>query len=551
MTISSTTTKNSYSGNNSTTAFNYTFYIPTNTDIQVIVRSSTGTETVKAEGTGSANYSISGVGSSSGGTVTFVTPPASGETVVLRRNTAKTQSTDYVANDPFPAETHEDALDKLTIIGQDLQEQVDRSLKLSRTNTMTSTEFTVGATDRASKILAFDSSGELSVTQELGTVKGNWAASTAYVVRDIVKDTSTNNIFICLTAHTSSGSQPLTSNTDSAKWSLLVDAASATTSATNAASSATAAASSASSALSHKNDAETAKTASETAKTASETAQSAAETAKTAAETALDDFTDIYLGEKSGDPSADNDGDSLTTGDLYFNTSNNVMMVYNGSAWQRTTPTSSDQTNINTLAASAVVTDMSLLAVTDVINDMALLADSDVIADMNTLATSDIISDLNTLATSDIVTDMNLLATSANVTNMATLGASGVVSNIATVAGSISNVNTVATNISGVNSFADRYRVASSAPGSSLDEGDLYYDTTANTLNYYNGSSWSAIVADTDVKVLVSSNDSTAGFLNGKLVAGTAVTFAEGNDGGNETLTINAEDPTALAIALG
>ena len=121
--------------------------------------------------------------------------PVSGETVVLRRNTAKTQATDYVANDPFPAETHEDALDKLTIIGQDLQEQVDRSLKLSRTNTMTSTEFTVGSSDRASKILAFDSSGELSVTQELGTVKGNWAASTAYVVRDIVKDTNTNNIF--------------------------------------------------------------------------------------------------------------------------------------------------------------------------------------------------------------------------------------------------------------------------------------------------------------------------------------------------------------------
>ena len=64
----------------------------------------------------------------------FVTAPASGETVVLRRNTAKTQATDYVANDPFPAETHESALDKLTIIGQDLQEQVDRSLKLSRTN---------------------------------------------------------------------------------------------------------------------------------------------------------------------------------------------------------------------------------------------------------------------------------------------------------------------------------------------------------------------------------------------------------------------------------
>ena len=47
MTISSTTVKNSYSGNGSTTAFAYTFKIFANTDLQVIIRSSTGTETVK------------------------------------------------------------------------------------------------------------------------------------------------------------------------------------------------------------------------------------------------------------------------------------------------------------------------------------------------------------------------------------------------------------------------------------------------------------------------------------------------------------------------
>ena len=97
---------------------------------------------------------------------------------------------------------------------------------------MTSTEFTTSATDRANKVLSFDSSGELAVTQELGTFRGNWAASTSYEVRDLVTDTSTNNIFIALTAHTSSGSQPLTTNTDSAKWSLIVDAATATTQAT-------------------------------------------------------------------------------------------------------------------------------------------------------------------------------------------------------------------------------------------------------------------------------------------------------------------------------
>ena len=39
-------------------------------------------------------------------------------------------------------------------------------------------------------------------------------------------------------------------------------------------------------------------------------------------------------------------------------------------------------------------------------------------------------------------------------------------------------------------------------------------------------------------KVKVSSNDSTSGYLNGKLVAGTGITFTEGSDGGDETLTI-------------
>ena len=52
------------------------------------------------------------------------------------------------------------------------------------------------------------------------------------------------------------------------------------------------------------------------------------------------------------------------------------------------------------------------------------------------------------------------------------------------------NINTVATNINNINSFADQYRVASAAPSSSLDEGDLWYDSTGNVLKYYNGSAW-------------------------------------------------------------
>ena len=68
---------------------------------------------------------------------------------------------------------------------------------------------------------------------------------------------------------------------------------------------------------------------------------------------------------------------------------------------------------------------------------------------------------------------------------------------VTTVAGSITNVNTVATNISNINDFSDKYRVASSAPTSSLDVGDLYFDTTGNELKVYNGSSWQAGVTAT------------------------------------------------------
>ena len=547
MTISTTTILNSYSGNGSTTAFAYTFPINTTSEITVIERSATGTETVKSEGTGSTNYGIANSGAS-GGTITMVTAPASGTTLLIRRNTDFTQETDYVANDPFPAETHEDALDKLQMQNQELEEELNRSIKLSRTNSMTSTEFTTSATDRASKILAFDSSGEISVTQELGTFKGSDATTTtaAYVQRDIIKSTTTaqlNNVYICV-----ADSVVGDALTDTDHFALLVDAVSAATSATTATTKATAAASSATAAAS------SASTASTQASNASSSATAAASSATSAA-ASYDSFDDRYLGAKSSAPSTDNDGASLVTGALYWNSSSNQMFAWDGSAWSALKPTSSEQTNIDALAASAVIADMALLATTDVIADMALLATTDVIADMNTLATSDIVSDLNTLATSDIVSDLNTLATSDIVSDINTLATSDIVSDLNTLATSdiVSNLNTVADNIAGVNSFAERYRVASSDPSSSLNEGDLVYNSTSNVVKYYNGSAWVEIAANTDVKVSVSSNDTTPNFLLSKFTAGSGISLAETNDGSNETITITntGDDPTALAIALG
>ena len=112
-------------------------------------------------------------------------------------------------------------------------------------------------------------------------------------------------------------------------------------------------------------------------------------------------------------------------------------------------------------------------------------------------------------------------------TNINNVG--GSIANVNTVAGSIANVNTTAANITGVNSFGERYRVASSAPGSSNDVGDLYFDTTANELKVYKSSGWAA--AGSTV------NGTSARFKY--TASGSQTTFTGSDDNGN-TLAYDA-----------
>jgi len=143
------------------------------------------------------------------------------------------------------------------------------------------------------------------------------------------------------------------------------------------------------------------------------------------------------------------------------------------------------------LGTTDCVADMALLGTADCVADMALLGTADCVADMNTLATSDIVADLNTLATSDIVDDLAILGDSAIVTNLATVSTN--VASVNTAATNIANINTAVSNIATINDFAEKYRIASSAPGSNNDDGDLYYNTSDDQLNVYDGSAWGAI----------------------------------------------------------
>ena len=87
----------------------------------------------------------------------------------------------------------------------------------------------------------------------------------------------------------------------------------------------------------------------------------------------------------------------------------------------------------------------------------------------------------------------NVNTSASNISNINTVA--GISSNVTSVAGAVSNINTTVSNLSSINNFAEVYRIASSAPSSSLNEGDLWYDSANDVLKYYNGTIWTVTAA--------------------------------------------------------
>ena len=133
----------------------------------------------------------------------------------------------------------------------------------------------------------------------------------------------------------------------------------------------------------------------------------------------------------------------------------------------------SDITNVNTVATN--ITSVNTVATN--INDVIAVANdlAEAVSEVQTVA-----DDLNE-TTSEIDTVAN------NIANVNTVG--NAITNVNNVGNNIANVNTVATNLTDINSFENTYKISATAP-TGVPEGTLWFDTTADTMKVYNGSSF-------------------------------------------------------------
>ncbi len=157
----------------------------------------------------------------------------------------------------------------------------------------------------------------------------------------------------------------------------------------------------------------------------------------------------------------------------------------------------------------------------------------------------------NAMGNTITVIDDNVGTVAGSISNVNTVG--GAISNVNTTATNISNVNTVASNISNVNSFFNTYRIGANNPTTSLDVGDLFFNTTSNSLKVYTGSAWVDGVTATGNFAVVTGNTFTGSNVhndNVKSIYGTSSDGLEIFHTGNNSI-INDNGTGTLFLQMG
>ena len=166
----------------------------------------------------------------------------SGDKIIVIRQVPYTQLSNYQNNDTFDAETLEQSLDRSTMQSQQLKEGSDRQIHFS--SSLPASDFNADSLDgtgfdtvrerastidiskanRAQKVLAFDSNGDINITHEFGVWKGNWVAGTSYIERDLVKDSETGAVYICILGHVAGEIFSTDASVSAGKWDTVIDA---------------------------------------------------------------------------------------------------------------------------------------------------------------------------------------------------------------------------------------------------------------------------------------------------------------------------------------
>lgn len=329
-----------FTGNTGTGPFAFTFNIIEDADLAVYKG------TIKL--TITTDYTVS-TNADGTGSVTLTTALVSSDVLTILGARLLERTTDFVAGGDFFAASVNEQMDSQVIMAQQLDEKLTRALKVNPGDEFTDLELPLKA-DRLNRVLQFNAT---TGDPEAGPTVDNVENAQTYANN---ASTSATNAANSASASASSASAAATSasnaassetdaqtaqaaaetaktGAETAQIAAEIAQAGAATSATNAAGSASSAATSAGSASSSASAAAFSASASASSASAASTAQAAAEAARDATLAAYDNFDDRYLGAKTSDPALDNDGNALVAGALYFNTTDEEMKLYTGSAW--------------------------------------------------------------------------------------------------------------------------------------------------------------------------------------------------------------------------
>jgi hypothetical protein len=501
------------------------------------------------------DYSVT-INSNGTGFVTLTATPTGATQIAIVGNRTISRTTDFVTGGDFFANTLNDELDQQTIFNQQNSEGLSRALQAPQTDPTSINMTLPRASLRANKALGFDANGNPAIADTLGTNRGNWAAAVLYYVRDIVKDTTNNNIWQCIVQHTSSGSQPINTNTDSAKWTLLVDAASASTSATNAAASASAAATSAS------NASTSATNAASSASAASTSATNAASSASTASAAASSVTAGVTLSSQWA---------TLTTGIVDSTDYSSKAWAVGGTGVTNTASRGAAKEWATKTGGTVDGTDYSAkYYALEAVSSASAAASSASAASSSASAASTSASNASSSASSASTSASNASTSATNASNSASTAttqatnaassasaaatsASNAATSASNAASSASTASTAATNAAAsYDAFDDRYLGSkSSAPsvdndGNTLLTGALYWSTTANQLYIWTGSAWDA--AAFSVSGAVTSFNTRTGSVT---LTSTDVTNALGFTPATAASVSAIPDPVAMALVFG